>query len=149
MRGRACVRSELRRGRLPWRWYVTAAMVPFAVGANRVDRTPQVAAQLADATPQNVVVLLLDGFDHQLMTAARDYELGADGRSTMDGAAVLGQRHHARPAARSRPGLRHQLRQRLRRDGDRVGDGPEDDRGPDQPGAEHEPERSGHRPAVP
>src|SRR5690349_13317103 len=53
--------------------------------ATRVDRTPQVAAQLDDAKPRNVVVLLLDGFDHQLLTAARDYELGADGRYAMDG----------------------------------------------------------------
>ena len=53
--------------------------------ATRVDRTPQVAAQLDDAKPRNVVVLLLDGFDHQLLTAARDYELGADGRFSLDG----------------------------------------------------------------
>ena len=52
--------------------------------APRVDRTPQVAAQLNGAKPKNVVVLLLDGFDHQLMTAARDYELGADGRYEVD-----------------------------------------------------------------
>ncbi len=60
-----------------------AAMVSLSA-ASKVDRTPQIAAALSDAKPRNVVVLLLDGFDHQLMTAARDYELGADGRFVMD-----------------------------------------------------------------
>src|SRR5688500_6197635 len=53
--------------------------------APRVDRTPQVAAQLNGAQPKNVVVLLLDGIYHQLLAAARDSELGADGRYVMDG----------------------------------------------------------------
>ena len=52
----------------------------FTAGAAE-ERTAEIQASLkAAAKPKNTVVLLLDGFDHQLMTAARDYELGADGR---------------------------------------------------------------------
>lgn len=62
---------------------LAVGVVPLSA-ATKVDRTPGVAAQLDDAKPRNVAVLLLDGFDHQLLTAARDYELGADGRFVMD-----------------------------------------------------------------
>ena len=93
---------------------------------------------LADAEkPKNTVVLLLDGFDHQLMTAARDYELGADGRFLFDELPFWGQMttHGLLPGAG--PDVRDQLRQRLGGDRDRVGDRAQDDRGPDQPGPEH------------
>ncbi|HWK26536.1 MAG TPA: alkaline phosphatase [Solirubrobacter sp.] len=75
--------SALRAAVLTW-IAVAALAAPAANAAGRADRTPAIAAELNAAKPRNVAMLLLDGFDHQLMTAARDYELGADGRFLMD-----------------------------------------------------------------
>ena len=62
----------------------------FTAGAAE-ERTAEIQASLKAEKPKNTVVLLLDGFDHQLMTAARNYELGADGRYLFDKLPFWGQ----------------------------------------------------------
>ncbi len=48
------------------------------------ERTEETEAEVNPSKPRNTIVLLLDGFDEQLLTAARNYELGADGRFLLD-----------------------------------------------------------------
>ena len=62
----------------------------FTAGAAE-ERTAEIQASFKAEKPKNTIVLLLDGFDHQLMTAAHNYELGANGRYLFDKLPFWGQ----------------------------------------------------------
>lgn len=53
-----------------------------ATGGN--DRSAELAAQIDPAKPRNVILIIGDGMDDSMITAARNYELGADGRFALD-----------------------------------------------------------------
>ncbi|MEO9323576.1 alkaline phosphatase [Nocardioides sp. C4-1] len=44
------------------------------------DRSGELAAQIDPAKPQNVILIIGDGMDDSMITAARNYSVGADGR---------------------------------------------------------------------
>ena len=48
------------------------------------DRSGEIAAQIDSSTPRNVILIIGDGMDDSMITAARNYELGADGRFALD-----------------------------------------------------------------
>ena len=48
------------------------------------DTTDQIGDELDPSKPRNTVMLVLDGLDEHMLTAARNYEVGADGRFLMD-----------------------------------------------------------------
>lgn len=57
----------------------TAATVPVPIGFTQ-DRSASLAADIDPAKPRNVILLIGDGMDDSIITAARNYELGAAGR---------------------------------------------------------------------
>lgn len=48
------------------------------------DRSADLAAAINPAKPRNVILLIGDGTDDSMITAARNYQLGADGRFALD-----------------------------------------------------------------
>lgn len=48
------------------------------------DRSADLAAAIDPAKPRNVILLIGDGTDDSMITAARNYQLGADGRFALD-----------------------------------------------------------------
>lgn len=62
---------------------VTSAVsaAPFGFGD---DRSADLAAAINPAKPRNVILLIGDGTDDSIITAARNYELGAKGRFALD-----------------------------------------------------------------
>ena len=79
-----------------------------------------------------------------MITAARNYELGADGRLRARRAAVHRCHDDPRSQGRRRAGLPDRLRLRLRAHRQRLVDGQEDRRRPALPGPEHGRRRAGH-----
>ncbi len=64
---------------------LTSAAVAVAVGPlGTPDRSAQLAAQIDPSRPRNVILLIGDGTDEAIITAARNYELGADGKFALD-----------------------------------------------------------------
>ena len=64
---------------------LTSAAVAVAVGPLATpDRSAQLAAQIDSGRPRNVILLIGDGTDESIITAARNYELGADGKFALD-----------------------------------------------------------------
>ncbi|HEY8466309.1 MAG TPA: alkaline phosphatase [Solirubrobacterales bacterium] len=59
-----------------------AASATGALGPE--DRSAELAAQLDPSKPRNVILVIGDGMDDSMITAARNYELGADGRFAID-----------------------------------------------------------------
>lgn len=57
----------------------TAATVPVPIGFSQ-DRSASLAADINPAKPRNVILLIGDGMDDSIITAARNYEVGAGGR---------------------------------------------------------------------
>ncbi len=58
----------------------TAAIpVPTPMGFTQ-DRSAELAKQINPAEPRNVILIIGDGIDDSMITAARNYELGAGGR---------------------------------------------------------------------
>lgn len=57
----------------------TAAQVGFTT-----DKSAGLAAQINPAKPRNVILIIGDGTDDSMITAARNYQLGAGGRFAMD-----------------------------------------------------------------
>jgi len=80
-----------------------AAVIPNSVTkiAAGEDRSAEVFAQLDPEKPKNIMLLILDGFDDQMMTAARNYLVGANGRFLMDDLPFTGDVtvHGVNPAA--------------------------------------------------
>lgn len=68
----------------------TAALLATAVTAaalgplGSADRSAELAAQIDASKPRNVILLIGDGTDEPIITAARNYALGADGRFNLD-----------------------------------------------------------------
>lgn len=60
----------------------TAAATGFFSGAP--DRSGDLARQIDSSKPKNVILLIGDGTDEAIITAARNYELGADGKFAID-----------------------------------------------------------------
>lgn len=60
----------------------TAAATGFFAGAP--DRSSELARQIDSSKPKNVILLIGDGTDEAIITAARNYELGADGKFVLD-----------------------------------------------------------------
>ena len=48
------------------------------------DRSSVLASQIDSGKPKNVILLIGDGTDEAIITAARNYELGADGAFDLD-----------------------------------------------------------------
>jgi alkaline phosphatase len=65
---------------------LASAAAAVAVGpfASAPDRSAQLAAQIDSSRPRNVILLIGDGTDEAIITAARNYELGADGKFALD-----------------------------------------------------------------
>lgn len=60
---------------------LAGAVTAFTVGtADQRERSADLAAQIDPSKPRNVILLIGDGTDDSIITAARNYELGADGR---------------------------------------------------------------------
>lgn len=60
---------------------IAGAVTAFTVGAaDQPERSADLAAQIDPSTPRNVILLIGDGTDDSIITAARNYELGAGGR---------------------------------------------------------------------
>lgn len=57
-----------------------------AIGAGNAgkDRSAELSAKIDPKKPRNVIVIIGDGMDDSIITAARNYELGADGRFALD-----------------------------------------------------------------
>lgn len=58
-----------------------ASGVPFGFSQ---DRSAELAAQIDSSKPKSVILLIGDGTDDSIITAARNYELGAAGRFALD-----------------------------------------------------------------
>lgn len=70
---------------------LTTAAVAVAVGPfGPPDRSAGLAHQIDSSKPRNVILLIGDGTDEPIITAARNYALGADGRLTMDDLPFVG-----------------------------------------------------------
>ncbi|MCW2851317.1 MAG: Alkaline phosphatase [Nocardioides sp.] len=67
----------------------SAASPPAAAGSGQ-DRSADLAAAIDPAKPTSVILLIGDGMDDSMITAARDYALGADGRFALDGLPFTG-----------------------------------------------------------
>ena len=48
------------------------------------DRSAKLASAIDPSKPRNVILLIGDGTDDSMITAARNYQLGADGRFALD-----------------------------------------------------------------
>lgn len=48
------------------------------------DRSAELASKIDPQKPRNVILIIGDGMDDSMITAARNYELGADGRFALD-----------------------------------------------------------------
>ena len=58
----------------------TAAIpAPTPIGFTQ-DRSAEIAGQIDPAKPRNVILIIGDGMDDSMITAARNYEYGAGGR---------------------------------------------------------------------
>ncbi|WP_375000138.1 alkaline phosphatase [Aeromicrobium sp. CTD01-1L150] len=57
-----------------------------AIGASggAEDRSAELASKIDPQKPRNVILIIGDGMDDSMITAARNYELGADGRFALD-----------------------------------------------------------------
>ncbi|MCD4534481.1 alkaline phosphatase [Nocardioides sp. cx-169] len=62
----------------------TSAASPAPEVGSGQDRSAQLAARIDPAEPKSVILLIGDGMDDSMITAARDYALGADGRFALD-----------------------------------------------------------------
>lgn len=64
---------------------LASAAVAVAVGPfGAPDRSADLASQIDASKPRNVILLIGDGTDEAIITAARNYELGAAGRFALD-----------------------------------------------------------------
>lgn len=66
---------------------VTAAVAAASVATGLIsghDRSKQFVAQVDPSKPKNVILLIGDGTDESIITAARNYRLGAGGRFELD-----------------------------------------------------------------
>ncbi len=64
---------------------LTSTAVAVAVGPfGTPDRSASLAAQIDSDRPRNVILVIGDGMDESIITAARNYELGADGKFALD-----------------------------------------------------------------
>ena len=64
---------------------VTGGITAFAIGpAGKEDRSQELKQQISSKEPKSVILLIGDGTDDSMITAARNYELGAGGRFAMD-----------------------------------------------------------------
>ena len=71
---------------------LTGAMTAFAIGpAGTSDRSEELYSAIDPAKPKNVILIIGDGTDDSMITAARNYELGAGGRFVMDELPFTGQ----------------------------------------------------------
>lgn len=59
----------------------TAQAVPFGFTS---DRSAELASKIDPTKPRNVILIIGDGTDDSMITAARNYELGAAGRFALD-----------------------------------------------------------------
>jgi alkaline phosphatase len=75
---------------------VAAAVLASAVTAvatspsGAPDRSAKLASQIDSDKPRNVILLIGDGTDESIITAARNYEKGADGAFAIDGLPFVG-----------------------------------------------------------
>lgn len=65
---------------------LASAAVAVATGSftTAPDRSAELAAQIDSSKPRNVILLIGDGTDESIITAARNYEKGADGAFALD-----------------------------------------------------------------
>ena len=65
---------------------VASAAAPVAMEAPgfTTDRSAKLASKIDPSKPRNVILLIGDGTDDSMITAARNYQLGADGRFALD-----------------------------------------------------------------
>ena len=65
---------------------VASAAAPVALEAPgfTTDRSAKLASAIDPSKPRNVILLIGDGTDDSMITAARNYQLGADGRFALD-----------------------------------------------------------------
>ncbi|MDP2711884.1 MAG: alkaline phosphatase [Solirubrobacteraceae bacterium] len=64
---------------------LASAAAALAVGPlGFADRSADLAAQIDSSKPRNVILLIGDGTDESMITAARNYALGANGRFELD-----------------------------------------------------------------
>ncbi|MGB2711252.1 MAG: alkaline phosphatase, partial [Conexibacter sp.] len=63
---------------------LTTAAVAIAGSSGAPDNSAELAHQIDSAKPRNVILLIGDGTDEAIITAARNYELGAAGRFALD-----------------------------------------------------------------
>ncbi len=84
------MQSTRRRRRALVGGGATAALLASAAAAVAVgpfgtpDRSSELASQIDSSKPRNVILLIGDGTDEAIITAARNYELGAAGRFALD-----------------------------------------------------------------
>lgn len=63
---------------------VGTAAIGAAGSSGSKDRSAELSAAIDPAKPRNVILFIGDGMDDSIITAARNYELGADGRFALD-----------------------------------------------------------------
>jgi alkaline phosphatase len=72
---------------------LTGGITAFAVGpAGKDDRSAELRSEIKKKKPKNVILFIGDGMDDSMITAARNYELGAGGRfASLDELPFTGQ----------------------------------------------------------
>mgnify|MGYP001058085682 CR=1 FL=1 len=84
MKPRCSRRSLLAGGGTAAALLATAAAAVAVGPFGAADRSHELAAQIDPSRPRNVILLIGDGTDEAIITAARNYAVGADGRLNLD-----------------------------------------------------------------